>query len=163
MAQESNQVMRDLTPETRRDASESPSPATAEIRQHSEDTRAEMSQTIDAIQARLSPGRFVSNAKESVKNGASANARRAVDAVKAHPMPFAMVGAAAIALIARAATRGQRFNRMRGQDSHRRSERTSERRRRLFAGLCGAGVAGLSAWRASGARKNAVGRPRLHF
>ena len=139
MAQESNQV------------------TTAELREHIEDTRDAMSQTIDAIQARLSPGRFVSDATASVKNGASLSARRAVDAVKAHPMPVAMVGAAAIALMARAAMRGRRSNPMRGQRAHRSSERTSERRRRLFAGLCGAGVAGLSAWRAS-ARKNPVDR-----
>jgi Protein of unknown function (DUF3618) len=43
------------------------SPSTAEIRAQIEETRADMSETIDAIQERLSPSRMVTQAKETVK------------------------------------------------------------------------------------------------
>jgi uncharacterized protein DUF3618 len=43
-----------------------PAPSTDEIRSQIEETRAEMSDTIDAIQNRLSPSRLVAQAKETV-------------------------------------------------------------------------------------------------
>lgn len=55
MAQESDQVTRD----TVRDGE-----TTDEIRSQIEQTRAEMSETIDAIQERLSPGRLIADAQQ---------------------------------------------------------------------------------------------------
>jgi Protein of unknown function (DUF3618) len=164
MAQESNPVSRDPAP----DAQPTATATTAEIREQIDQTRAEMGQTIDAIHARLSPGRLVSDAKDSVKeatvgrvrrlatathdtfgNGrrASFGAKRVVDAVKANPMPFAMVGTAAMALIARAAMR-----------SRHRAHRGSGHRHQFWIGACAAGVAGWSAWR----QRQAIAREATH-
>jgi hypothetical protein len=46
----------------------SPAPDSAQIRSDMEDTRAEMSETIDAIHERLSPSRLLEQAKDSVKD-----------------------------------------------------------------------------------------------
>jgi hypothetical protein len=81
-------------------------PAADEIRSRIEQTRAEMTETIDAIQDRLSPSRIVSSATERVK-----------DATTANPVPIALMGAAAAALTAAAWTR-------------------SRDRRRLLLGAC---------------------------
>ena len=131
MAEESNQVSPALAPEAQSPAASAPPPSatTVEIREQIELTRAEMSQTIDAIQERLSPRRLASEAKESVKeatvgrvrrlatatNGAlesgtsaaSLTTKRVIDAVRANPMPFAMLGIAATVLIARAVMRSR--------------------------------------------------------
>ena len=182
MAQESNEVGRETAP----------SATTGDIREQIEQTRAEMSLTIDAIQERLSPGRLVNDAKESVKeatvgrvrrlaaatndtfgNGASASvrAKRVVDAVKANPMPFAMVGAAAMALIARAAMRSHNGSVRRSSPGappvakkrHRMSTGLPRNTRRLLVGACGAGVGCWSAWRAiSAGRQDPVARVDLH-
>ena len=91
---------------------------TEEIRAQIEQTRAEMSETIDAIQNRLSPGRLMADAKEKVKdatigrmkglinrsggfnNGGtiSSSAERAIQVVKSNPVPMALIGAAVAAL-----------------------------------------------------------------
>jgi hypothetical protein len=59
MAQEPNEVNGRLGP--------LPSPTADDIRSQIDDTRADMTETIDAIQARLSPRRLVRDVKESVK------------------------------------------------------------------------------------------------
>jgi len=161
MAQESNQV----------------SPAsltTTEIRAQIERTRAEMSQTIDAIQERLSPARLMSDAKQSVKDATvgrvkrlaatmtvSADtdrpfgAKRVVDAVRANPLPFAIAGVTATALLARALIR----SRGRSRNPQRTSAPSAERprtvsnrfrgdKRRLLVSGCAAGLGCWSAWRA---------------
>ena len=164
MAQESNPVSRDSAP----DAQPTAAATTTEIRGQIDQTRTEMGQTIDAIQARLSPGRLVSDARESVKEAtvgrmkrlatathdtlgsgsrASLGAKRVVDAVKANPMPFAMVGAAAMALIARAAVRSRRS-----------AYRTSGHRHRFWVGACAAGLAGWSAWRKASSYRSSQSR-----
>jgi uncharacterized protein DUF3618 len=164
MAQESNPVSRDPAP----DAQPTAAATTAEIREQIDQTRAEMGQTIDAIQARLSPGRLVSDAKDSVKeatvgrvrrlatathatlgNGsrASLGAKRVVDAVKANPMPFAMVGVAAMALIAQAALR-----------SRHRAYRASAHRHRFWIAACAAGFACWSAWRKGSSYRSSESR-----
>jgi hypothetical protein len=55
-----------------------------------------MSETIDAIQNRLSPRRLMTDAKEKVKD--SFGAERAIQVVKSNPMPIALIGAAVAAL-----------------------------------------------------------------
>jgi hypothetical protein len=97
-----------------------PSPTTADIRSQIEQTRAEMSQTIDDIQARLSPSRLLTNAKQRVRdatvgrveripdrsnsdlgNGRRFGTERVMSTVKANPIPVALVGVAATGLLLR--------------------------------------------------------------
>ena len=177
MAQESNQVSSDPAAESEVGATTAPSPSrtTTEIRAQIEQTRAEMTETIDAIQERLSPGRILTEAKESVSdatigrvkrlatrtNGAVGSyggydtLKRVADAVKANPLPFAMATAAAVALSARALARS-------GDGSHRGSRRRrvhsvaqprsrwttfGGNKQRLLLGACAAGFACWNAWR----------------
>ena len=172
MGEESNQVSRDLAPDAQSPAAPVPPPSatTDEIREQIELTRAEMSQTIDAIQERLSPSRLASDAKESVKeatvgrvrrlatatsgafgNGtrASLGARRVVDAVKANPMPYALVGAAATALIARSMMRSRNGGSSRNAERQTIVMGSTGNRRRLLVGVCGTGLVCWSAWRAA--------------
>ena len=64
---------------------------TAEIRSQIEHTRAELGQTIDAIQDRLSPRRVVQEAKETISDATLGRARRLAsrvsDAVNANGSP----------------------------------------------------------------------------
>jgi len=60
------------------DADEDEAPEVAEVRAQIEQTRAEMSQTIDAIKDRLSPAHLVAEAKEAVKETAKAQAQSVV-------------------------------------------------------------------------------------
>lgn len=77
--------------------------STAQIRDEIEETRAEMSGTIDEIQARLSPRRLMDEAKETVReaavgkvrdvmNSASDSAGGIIDRVKENPLPAALIG-----------------------------------------------------------------------
>jgi hypothetical protein len=59
-------------------------------------TRSNMSETVDAIQDRLSPSNIASNAAETVRNAASETARQVADSdsvqyVRSNPIPSAMV------------------------------------------------------------------------
>jgi hypothetical protein len=133
MAQEPNEVDRGPLSDTGSTATAPYSSATTtDIRKQIEHTRAEMSETIDAIQERLSPARLVNDAKESVKdatvgrvkrlteatnralaNGSGASTvRRVADAMKANPLPFAIAGVA-IALACLGARRAFRPTRTR--------------------------------------------------
>ena len=143
MAQEPNQMSGDAAAALPT-AGHAPTPG--EIRVQIEQTRAEMSGTLNAIQERLSPGRMMTDARRSVKDAtvgrikrlaAKANgtpgsddARLSVDrvihAVRAHPIPFALAAAAAAALVARAGSRP-----------------------RMLIGAGAAGLACWSAWRAN--------------
>lgn len=120
MAQEPNTVTGDAA---------SPVSVT-EIRSQIERTRAEMSQTIDAIQERLSPGRLITDAKQTVKDatvgrvrnlaqkassrasglaGQSSRARGSIaQTVKDNPVPVGILGMAATRLIVRTAKRRRR-------------------------------------------------------
>jgi Protein of unknown function (DUF3618) len=176
MAQEPNQVEQDSAPA---DTAPSSSPATREIRSQIEHTRAEMSQTIDAIQARLSPSRLMTDAKETVKeatvgrvkrfaaktagalgNGerGSLDAKRLLEVVKSNPIPVAMVGIAATALTARvlmrsrnASTRAWQHGAAGAEERQRPSNGLAGNKRRLLVGAC-AGLACWSAWRANSHR-----------
>jgi hypothetical protein len=67
-------------------------------------TRSNMSETVDAIQDRLSPSNIASNAAETVRNAASETARQVADSdsvqyVRSNPIPSAMlaIGAGGLA------------------------------------------------------------------
>jgi hypothetical protein len=75
-----------------------PSVTTEEIRSQIEQTRAKMTETIDAIQNRLSPRRLMTDAKEKVKDRTAFGAERAIQAVKSNPVPMALIGSAVAAL-----------------------------------------------------------------
>ena len=85
----------------------------AEIRSQIEQTRAEMSETIDAIQTRLSPSRVMADAKESVTTATVDKAKRladkangtktiVLDTIQENPLPAALAAAAAAGLMIRA-------------------------------------------------------------
>jgi hypothetical protein len=76
---------------------------TEDIREDIEQRRAQMSETIDAIQERLNPKRLMDDAKETVRaatvgkvtdmmNSASESASGLVDRIKENPLPAALIG-----------------------------------------------------------------------
>jgi ElaB/YqjD/DUF883 family membrane-anchored ribosome-binding protein len=82
------------------------------IREDIEQTRAQMSGTIDEIQERLSPKRLVNEAKETVRdatvgkvkdvmNNASESAGGIVERIKENPLPAALIGLGAYWLLTR--------------------------------------------------------------
>ena len=130
-------------------------PTSAEIRSQIERTRAEMSQTIDAIHARLSPSRLVTDAKQTVKDATVGRVKRLAAKAKDgnNVVPVALVGAAAAAAAIGIFVRSR--NRVDGssdQPKHatRRisSSGVGPNKTRLLAGVC-VGLGCWSAWRAS--------------
>ena len=73
-----------------------PAPTTDDIRSQIEQTRAEMSDTIDAIQTRLSPTRAIADVKDSI-------ARGVVERARDNPLAVGLLATAAVGLIMRAA------------------------------------------------------------
>jgi Protein of unknown function (DUF3618) len=68
-----------------------------EIEAEIAETRVELSETIEAIQERLTPANIVSNATESVRHAATEKVRQMtdnsfMDTVRANPIPAAMIG-----------------------------------------------------------------------
>jgi hypothetical protein len=146
-------------------------PTTDEIRSHIEQTRADISHTIDAIQTRLSPSRLVTDAKQTVKDATigrvkhlAAKAKAAVGTPGGEPwtteriacvvtnyaVPIASVGAAALAVaiaaFVRSRNRVDRTNDRPRQVMHRTS--ADPYRARLLAGVC-VGLGCWSAWQAT--------------
>ena len=144
-------------------------PTSDEIRPQIEQTRSQMSHTIDAIQARLSPGRLVTDAKQTVKDATVGRAKRLAArakgavhnpggtpwttqqilcVVKSNVVPVALVGLWAAAVVMGA------FVRVDG--SYDRPKHVMRRisssgvgpNKRLLAGIC-VGLGCWSAWRAS--------------
>ena len=177
MAQDSDEVARNANSVTPTPpAASPPSASTDELRARIHETRAEMSQTINAIQERLSPDHLVSETKDAIKDatverakqvaqGASRaadiardsfeNPGRVVQRVKANPVPAAVIGVAAMWLAVRALRRPRPAHKdrvLRGEE-----ERTTWRRRsgigrvrpngRLLVGV-GTGMACWGMWRA---------------
>jgi hypothetical protein len=161
---------------------------TTDIRAQIERTRAEMSQTIDAIEERLSPARLMNDAKQSVKDATvgrvkrlaatmtvSADAdrpfdgKRVVDAVRANPLPFAIAGVVATAVLARALIRSRGRYRLNSQRtaavSAERARTLSNRlrgdKRRLLVSGCAAGLGCWSAWRARNAGRSDTVNPAV--
>ena len=94
-------------------------PTTDDIRSQIEQTRAEMGDTIDAIQTRLSPARALADAKDSVTeatvgrlkrlaHGTPGSGRSLLETARANPWPVALLASAAVGLIARALHNGNR-------------------------------------------------------
>jgi hypothetical protein len=90
-----------------------------EIRSHIEQTRAEMSDTIDAIQSRLNPKRVLTDARAAMTDAAVGRARhvaertyglagRVLQRVHDNPLPLALVASAAAGLLVRALTNQKR-------------------------------------------------------
>ena len=177
MAQDSDEVARNANPVTPTPpAASPPSASTDELRARIHETRAEMSQTINAIQERLSPDHLVSETKDAIKDATVERARqvaqgasraadiardslenpgRVVQRVKANPVPAAVIGVAAMWLAVRALRRPRAAHKdrvLRGEE-----ERTTWRRRsgigrvrpngRLLVGV-GTGMACWGMWRA---------------
>src|SRR5688572_17800578 len=97
----------------------SSAPTSDEIRSQIEQTRAEMSVTIDAIQSRLSPKRVLADAKDSVTDATVGQVKRltrrtkgsesgVLQRVQDNPLPVALVATAAAGLLVRALTNGKR-------------------------------------------------------
>jgi hypothetical protein len=102
---------------------------THEIRAAIEQTREDMSETVNAIQERLRPGTIAANAADQVKRAARDTARDVADSdsvmyVRANPIPTAMVGIG-VAGLAWLLTRGQNGHAVR--DSYRRERFSSNR------------------------------------
>src|SRR4029453_5529576 len=90
----------------------SPALTSDEVRSQIEQTRAEMSGTIDAIQSRLSPKRVLADAKDSVKEATVGRVKRftqlannsgdgMLQRVQANPLPVALLAMAAAGLLLR--------------------------------------------------------------
>jgi hypothetical protein len=82
-----DEAARDVKPEKR----------TRELRAEIEQTREDMSETVNAIQDRLRPGNIAANAAESIRETASETTRDLVESepvmyVRANPIPAAMIG-----------------------------------------------------------------------
>ena len=76
----------------------------SEIEADIAETRVEMSETIEAIQERLTPANIVANAKETMRNAATEKVRQMtdnsfMDTVRANPVPSAMIGLGAAWLL----------------------------------------------------------------
>jgi hypothetical protein len=63
-----------------------------EIRREIDRTRAEMDETVGAIQQRLAPSNIVDQAWDSLKGGSGVAAQYAWDWIKHDPLPFALIG-----------------------------------------------------------------------
>ena len=94
-------------------------PTTDDISSQIEQTRAEMSDTIDAIQTRLSPARALADAKDSVTEatvgrlkrlagGMPGSGRSLLEMARANPWPVALLAMAAVGLIVRALNANRR-------------------------------------------------------
>src|SRR5687768_1504642 len=86
---------------------------TDDLRSQIEQTRAEMSDTIDAIQTRLSPTRAMANVKDSVTDATvgrlqrlahrtSGSGRSLLETARDIPLPVALLATAAVGLMVRA-------------------------------------------------------------
>ena len=118
MAQGSDEV-REGPVQTANAAGERSAPTSDEIVSQNEQTRAEMSDTIDAIQSRLSPTRLLADAKDSVTEATVGRVKRltqrttgsggsVLQKVQDNPLPVALVATATAGLLVRALTNGKR-------------------------------------------------------
>lgn len=93
---------------------------TDDIRSQIEQTRAEMSGTIDAIQTRLSPARAIADAKDALTDATvgrlkrlaqrtpDSSGRSVLETARAIPWPVALLATAAVGLVVRALNNGNR-------------------------------------------------------
>jgi hypothetical protein len=106
---------------------EDPDVRTREIREEIAQTRVEMSETIEAIQERLTPGNLAAQAGETVRNAATEKVKQMahtaehaaeqiressfVETVRANPIPSAMIGIGAAWLMIKGRSQGARARR----------------------------------------------------
>jgi hypothetical protein len=99
-------------------------PTPAEIRSRLEQTRAEMTGTIDAIQTRLSPSRAIADARHSMAEATMGRLKHfgdrtrdscaaMLEKVRDNPLPSVLVATAAAGLLAYALQNGNRRRRLR--------------------------------------------------
>ena len=109
-------------------------PTSDEIRSQIEQTRAEMSDTIDAIQSRLSPKRVLADAKDAVTDATVGRVKRltqrtygsgggVLQRVQDNPLPVALMATAAAGLLVLAMTNQKRRRRHQSMPSTPRSTR----------------------------------------
>ena len=156
-------------------------PNSDEIRSQIEQTRAEMSDTIDAIQSRLSPKRVLAEAKDSVAEATVGRVKRlahrtsgsgggVLQKVRDKPLPIALVATAAAGLLVRALTSRKRrrphqrmpappVQRVGAERAWSASDTISRERRstRRLLAAAGAGAACWALWRAQTAAPNFQG------
>ena len=144
-----------------------PASTTDEIRSQIEQTRGEMSETIDAIQTRLSPARALADVKDTVTDAtvgrlkrlvdrSSGSGRSLLDTARDNPLPIALLATAGVGLIVRALNNGNRHQpktppRAPYEDGgHARRERTNRRARdtRRMVAAASASAACWAIWRA---------------
>ena len=142
-------------------------PTSDEIRSQIEQTRAEMSDTVDAIQSRLSPTRVLAEAKDSVTEATVGRVKRltqrtsgsgggVLQRVQHNPLPVALVATAAAGLLVRALANGKRRRQHQRMPTppaqHAGAERawsasdTPSRERRSTGRLLAAAGAGAACW-----------------
>jgi hypothetical protein len=106
---------------------ENPDVRTREIREEIAQTRVEMSETIEAIQERLTPGNLAAQAGETVRNAATEKVKQMahtaehaaeqiressfVETLRANPIPSAMIGIGAAWLMLKGRSQGGRARR----------------------------------------------------
>ena len=141
-------------------ADEVPSaPTSDEIRSQIEQTRADMSDTIDAIQSRLSPKRVLADARDSVTEATVGRVKRLTERtnssgsdvwqrVQDNPLPVALVATVAAGLLVRALTNGKRRRRHQSMPTTPASSAsaTPSRERRSTKRLLAAAGAGAACW-----------------
>jgi hypothetical protein len=93
---------------------------TDDVRSQIEQTRAEMSGTIDAIQTRLSPARAIVDAKDALTDATvgrlkrlaqrtpDSSGRSVLETARAIPLPVALLATAVVGLVVRALNHGNR-------------------------------------------------------
>ena len=144
-----------------------PAPTTDDIRSQIEQTRAEMSDTIDAIQTRLSPARAIADAKDSMTDATvgrlkrlahrtSGSGRSLLETARDNPLPVALLATAAVGLIVRALNNGNRrrpktprtLNDGGARERRERINRASRHSNRRLLAAASAGAACWAIWRA---------------
>ena len=150
-----------------------PAPTTDDIRSQIEQTRAEMGETIDAIQTRLSPSRVIADAKDSaldatigrlkpIADRTRGSAERVLRTLRTHPLPVALLATAAVGLVAGAlhASNRRRQKATRRLTDHgdrnrhdRNSRITSRHNNRRFLAAASASAACWAIWRAQTAAR----------
>ena len=146
-------------------------PTSDEIRSQIEQTRAGMSDTIDAIQSRLSPKRVLADARDSVNEATVGRMKRltqrtngsgggVLQRVQDNPLPVALMATAAAGLLVRPLTNGKRRRQHQriltppqhvGAERARSASDTLSRERhstRRLLAAAGAGAACWALWRA---------------
>ena len=144
MGQGSSEIGQAMDPAERTSATPTSAPTSDDIRSDIEQTRGEMSGTIDAIQARLSPRRLVSDAQEQVKEATSSTIADLLEAARQNPIPVAVASVTMTAVLLRAFTKPRNRTRARAMTgttsiparSRVQSNGTGRHTGRFLAGVC---------------------------